>query len=158
MRVLEPNNSQYPQTYLAELRHAVLYVFKKYLNKPYSIETDSLDIDYRSNTWSLSIEKNGESVVLPRPNHNILNTLRITSYVPFVVEYFKLYGASKKQFAFIQPEDIKKIQLAMLFNVVGRKNEASWQQSPKLYEKFRKTSGLAFEKYCKKYTLFSAEE
>jgi hypothetical protein len=87
--------------------------------------------------------------IVNRPNHGTPHTLRGAVMVPVVVEYYKKHANShpyKKEFDKMDINDIKRMQVAMLFSTVGRQCEDNDK-----YTEYRNNSALAFKEYCKEH-------
>lgn len=110
------------------LLKAIQFVDSEYLNKPYSNTSYTAD-------WSLDTNLG----IINRPNHGLNHTLRVLALVPVVA------NACQQD---LSKEEIKKIQLASLFFVVGRENDCGYSDNPALYLSYRKKSAEAFKEYA----------
>ncbi len=81
-------------------------------------------------------------VVVQKPNHGLSHTLRSAAAYVWVVA--DGYNQSKKQ-VIISQGDVEDIQLALVFYVVGRENDAGSKEDP--YLKFRRKSAEIFGQY-----------
>ncbi len=135
---------------LFELRSTIEYVNSNYLAKPYAKE-------YEAIFPKASKLVKGKNVVY-RPNHGLTHTLRSAHLIPQVALYYATFARDAYRFQFKQ-DDIKKMQVAMLFFVVGRQNEMGFFDNPELYYQFRRASSEAFLDYCHKHmmSLFKTE-
>lgn len=115
-------------------------VYDQYLVKDYSLQSYKVD-------WCYTHE--GKNIA--RPNHGLAHTLSTALYVPYVVTYYiaqheHYLSVTEKQ---LLRQSIPWIQLAMLFFVVGRENEAGSREDVTAYQRFRLNSAKAFEEYVK---------
>lgn len=113
------------------------FVYEHYLSKPFT--EIWLDID-----WEL-VTPFG---IIPRPNHGLAHVMRVAHLVPVVAEFLRQYDANGC-FSFTHRE-INIIQLTALFSVVGRKNEAAFNDAYVKnlgYKAYKKTSYEAFIDY-----------
>ncbi len=109
------------------------HVYDEYLSKPYTSPTIPNDWEYTHG-----------DVTIPRPNHSLTHTLRTAAYVSEVVKAYNCFHKPP-----LTSKDIDQIQIALLFYVVGRENEASFGNPE--YLRYRQKSADAFEKYVRKY-------
>ena len=109
------------------------HVYDEYLSKPYT--SNSIESD-----WEYTFE----GLTIPRPNHGLAHTLRTASYVSIVVKTYNFFNKAS-----LTTTDINHIQVALLFYVIGRENEASFGHPD--YSKSRQKAADAFELYVKKY-------
>ncbi len=119
------------------MKRILIHVHDNHLSKPYT-ET-KLDPQGENEF----VNKNTEEVV-PRPNHATAHTVRGALVVPAVLENYK--QADPKRFKDLGIDDIKRMQVAMLFSTVGRQSEVNVN-----YNKYRKDSTTAFHDYCKEH-------
>jgi hypothetical protein len=106
-------------------------VYREYLSKPYSSPSIPSDWEYIHS-----------GVTIPRPNHGLLHTLRTASYVSYVVYAYNFFHQPS-----LTARDIDHLQLALLFYVTGRENEAAFGNPD--YLRFRQKSADAFERYIR---------
>lgn len=117
---------------------AIQYVYNNFLVKDYTLKSYMVD-------WSLTHE--GQHVA--RPNHGLAHALSTALYVPHVITYYiaqhehSMSAAEKQSLR----QNVSWIQLAMLFFVVGRENEAGSREDALAYDRFRLNSSQAFEQY-----------
>ena len=110
--------------------------------------------------WVLNvkrIEKAYKSTIknmVYRPNHGITHSVRAAYSVPELVAYNQKYSSQSNRLA---DADIEKLQLMMLFSVVGRRDETGFNDTGRndtcgngceTYAGFRETSGMEYLKYC----------
>ncbi len=107
------------------------HVYDEYLSKPYTSTNIKEDWQYTHN-----------NVTIPRPNHGLAHTLRTASYVALVVQAYNHFNKPP-----LASTDTDHLQLACLFYVTGRENEASFGQDG--YLRYRQKSAEAFEKYIR---------
>ena len=107
------------------------YVYDEYLSKPYTSKFIQDDWQYIHN-----------GITIPRPNHGLVHTLRTAAYVTYVVHAYNLFNQPH-----LTAQDIDHLQLALLFYVTGRENEAAFGNPD--YLRFRQKSADAFERYIK---------
>lgn len=105
-----------------------------------------------------ALEKQGLIVnhVIHRPNHGLHHSLRVAASVPTILGFL-----GENQTA----SQIEKLQLMMLFSVVGREDETGfretgeWGIGKETYQRFRTTSGLAYLDYCQaKEGIYTSDE
>ena len=114
------------------------YVYKHYLSLPFT--EDWIDVD-----WEL-VTPYG---IIPRPNHGLAHTMRVAHLVPTVAEFLQHHD---NKFNFTD-RVISIVQLTALFSVVGRKNEAGFndmQLNKSGYRVFKQNSAQAFSDYVRK--------
>jgi hypothetical protein len=107
-------------------------VYNEYLSIPYSSPSIQNDWQYTHS-----------GITIARPNHGLAHTLRTAAYVSHVVQAYNFFTKGT-----LSSLDTEHIQLALLFYVVGRENEASFGNAE--YLKFRQKSADAFETYIRK--------
>jgi hypothetical protein len=92
-----------------------------------------------------------------RPNHGLANGVRKAALVPLVVQaYAKHFVANvdghqfaKKDFEAFGQEDIEAMQVAMLFEVSGRKSDIGYRDDQDEFRKYHSASCENFNKYAK---------
>lgn len=128
----------------------IQYAYEHHLSQPYTNKTVIFD-------WSMLLP-NG--TILPRFNHALAHTLRVCSYIPYVIETFQELTPDQNTYQFSKDE-IEKLQLAMIFAVTGRENDGGISDvGIEDYTRFRQNSSEHFET-CFSETfkeLFTAEE
>lgn len=82
---------------------------------------------------------------VPRPNHGTVHTLRGALMVPVVLGYYKKNARNTRGFDKLGIDDIKRMQIAMLFSSTGRECEDNEK-----YAEYRDSSVTAFREYCQK--------
>lgn len=115
-------------------------------------------MDHIGGDW----ETKCNGVMINRPNHALAHTLRVANYAPYVIE--SLFNNAKNDveknaYKNLQ-HDLTKLQIALLFAVVGRENDWGFSDNSAAYMKFRRNSAEAFKKYVKTLNppLFTAQE
>ena len=88
------------------------FVYNQYLSKPYTSTNIKDDWQYTHS-----------NITIPRPNHGLVHTLRTASYVSLVVQAYNHFNQPP-----LTATDTDHLQLACLFYVTGRENEASFGQ------------------------------
>ena len=89
-----------------------------------------------------------------RPNHALAHAIRKAMYVPMVVRAYSRYYASgtyfndkpssaghvmaRDTFSALGPQDIDALQIALLFEVVGRKSDIGHHDSQKIFAELLK--------------------
>lgn len=131
---------------------------KDHLSKPY--DPSEKNKDPNSGDWTLNC---GNNKTLHRPNHGLSHTLRGAALVPEVFYSYATHSTDKMTRERVQnlsKDDIKRMQVAMLFSVVGRKSELGFADNPGVYGGYRKTSAELFEQYAKTHykDLFTSPE
>lgn len=127
---------------------AAQYAFDNYLSKPYTNESVKFDWDYKAE----------DGTVINRPNHGLAHSFRGANYAPVVCSYFKNFAKDKQDFQF-SDDEIKKIQIALMFRVAGRENDGGFTDDPDAYRRYQKNHGEAFKQYCNDNPgIFTAEE
>ncbi|VEB31477.1 phosphatase [Legionella pneumophila] len=99
-----------------------------HLSKPY--DPSEKNKDPNSGDWTLNC---GNNKILHRPNHGLSHTLRGAALVPEVLYSYATHSTDKKTRDMVQnisKDDIKRMQVAMLFSVVGRKSELGFADNP----------------------------
>ncbi|HAT9729511.1 TPA: hypothetical protein JBD73_04200 [Legionella pneumophila subsp. pneumophila] len=129
-----------------------------HLSKPY--DPSEKNKDPNSSDWTLNC---GNNKILHRPNHGLSHTLRGATLVPEVLYSYATHSTDKKTRDMVQnisKDDIKRMQVAMLFSVVGRKSELGFADNPGVYGGYRKASAELFEQYAKTHykDLFTSPE
>lgn len=122
--------------YGEDMKKIIQHVHDEYLSQPYQ---DTANI----NSGEHEFVNSKTNEVVNRPNHATAHTLRGALMVPVVLEYFKKHS-NEKEFGKMSIDDIKRMQVAMLFSTVGRQCEDNTK-----YKKYRDDSALAFKSYCK---------
>ncbi|HIC7357883.1 TPA: SidE phosphodiesterase domain-containing protein [Legionella pneumophila] len=131
---------------------------KDYLSKPY--DQSEKNIDPNKGDWTLNC---GNNKILHRPNHGLSHTLRGAALVPEVLYSYATHSTDKKTREMVQnlsKDDIKRMQVAMLFSVVGRKSELGFNDNKVVYGGYRQDSAKLFEQYAKTHykDLFTSPE
>ena len=116
---------------------AAEYAYENFLSKPYTNQAVKFDWEYKAQ----------DGTVINRPNHGLAHSFRGASYAPVVCAYFKQFAKDKDQYQFSE-DDIKKIQIALMFRVAGRENDGGFSDNPQDYMRYQKQHGAAFRKYC----------
>ncbi|KGP62488.1 hypothetical protein EP47_09370, partial [Legionella norrlandica] len=94
--------------------------------------------------------------IVYRPNHGLAHSVR-AAYSITTLHQYDLEHDSKT--LALSEQDLEKLQLMMLFSVVGRKDETGWadtgnlQQGCDTYRNFRKKSGTEYLNYCLNHQL-----
>lgn len=84
-------------------------------------------------------------VLIQRPNHGLAHTLRCATYIPLVARAYAQFKNTLPVSSF----EIENIQLALLFYVVGRENDAGSKEDP--YLKFRHKSAEIYGIYARSH-------
>jgi hypothetical protein len=119
-------------------------LYQEHLSKPY----DPSEGKEHFSDWTLNC---GNNKTLHRPNHGLSHTLRGVVLVPEVFYSYAMHSTDKKTREIVQNlshDDIKRMQVAMLFSVVGRKSELGFADNQAVYRGYRKASAELFEKYA----------
>lgn len=130
---------------VTSLYEAAYYIYKEFLSKPYTLQTNKTDWEYKY-----------DGITIPRPNHGLAHTLRKVFYVPYVIEYYLEHQSSLERPSLTaEAKQILlasrfEVQLELLFSVVGRENETSWDKDKDAYERFAQTSNKAFKDYIER--------
>lgn len=131
---------------------------QEHLSKPYHSSEKALDLHTKD--WTLNC---GNNRTLNRPNHGLSHTLRGAVMVPEVFYSYATHSTDKNTREMVQnlrKDDIKRMQVAMLFSVVGRKSELGFADNPAVYRGYREASAKLFEHYAKTHykDLFNSPE
>lgn len=127
---------------------AAQYVYDNKLSQPYTNTSFPFD-------WAHATQEHG---VIPRPNHGLAHSMRGAMYAPTVCRYFKEFAKDKENFQFTMDE-VKKIQIALLFRVAGRENDAGYADDPVAYQRYQKQHAQAFRDYCDEHPgIFTEQE
>lgn len=127
-----------------DLKFVIEHVFLNHLIKPYDPAFVKLF------PKSAKLIRNHQ--VIDRPNHDLTHTLRCVQLAPVVAHFYKNYSAHPAAYQF-SSEEVKKMQVALLFFVVGRQNEMGFHDNPDIYGQFRLESAQAFKRYCQKHMM-----
>ena len=84
-------------------------------------------------------ESKSSGVVVQRPNHALSNAARKAGIVPAIVRAYRIELA---------PAQLLDLQLAMLFESVGRESEISIHEDRDAYARFREVACTEFRKYA----------
>ena len=105
-----------------------------------------------------SLEKKFKSKlanIIHRPNHGIAHSVRAAYSIPNLLSFREKNGLGFKG---LDEASVEKLQLMMLFSVVGRKDETGFNDTGNsvvggraVYEGFRATSGREYLKYCREH-------
>lgn len=117
------------------------YVYTHHLSKAYK-ETDMDRTD--------AVLKH-DNQVIHRPNHGLAHSLRVATYIPLVVEYFQQFAKPKlsQLCQNLNSEELKKLQLCMLFSVSGRESDLAFKSNPDKYREYRQRSAEQFILYAR---------
>lgn len=89
--------------------------------------------------------------IIYRPNHGIAHSARV-AYLTTSIHAFK--KAHNKASLLLTDPELEKIQMMMLFSVVGRRDETGFNDGPEgrqTYQGFRATSGKEFLNYAQEH-------
>lgn len=92
--------------------------------------------------------------IVYRPNHGLTHSSRAAYLIPAIYEFDKNYNVITCNLSTLT---LEKLQLMMLFSVVGRKDETGFNDDDKgraTYQKFRASSGQEYITYCNKHASF----
>ena len=129
-------------------------VYRQYLAKPFT-QPKSAKINWTEKDWEYKYKK----VIIPRPNHGLAHTLRTVYYVgPVLKCYLAHYSNLPVEMKKALLDSRTKMQLALLFFVVGRDNEANSLDDKASYQRFREASAQAFRHYVTQKGLLSPAE
>lgn len=126
-----------------DLFKAIEYVWKNFLSQPYTE-------DY---IWDMDLELPVDGKIIHRPNHGLPYTLRVASYIPLIIEYFKQFAKDEGFRKFCQEllgnqKEIEKIQSAMLFDSAGRKSDVGFYENAKAYARYVDYNAKYFKEYA----------
>jgi ankyrin repeat protein len=129
----------------AELLKATQYAYDHHYKNAYTQpEVASADL-------SLTID----GVTIKRPNHGMAHVLRKALYIPIIYQLFLSHAKDsefKDALSNLSAEQLKLIQIAILFSVSGRESElgvVDSKQSMAAYLAYRKKSKANFMEYMK---------
>lgn len=153
--------------HIPTFKNTAEYVFENFLKHPYDDDIKNYYQSPSDQNTGVDLLGYGGPAVFPgnkndprpkinRPNHGIAHTLRAASYVRKVVEYYQKFGKNSEQFNFTE-DQIKQLEIAMLFSVSGRKNDVGWSGDFNTYIASRRLAGDRFETYCRDNQVFSSE-
>lgn len=129
--------------FLSGLLEECQFAYDHYLSKAYTE-------DWYKEDWALDTDKG----VIPRPNHGLAHTMRVAQLVSVVAEFL-----NNTNFTTFTTRDIHIVQLTAIFSVVGRKNDAGFQdmQAGKqgAYKAYKQTSSEAFSDYVTNHTFLN---
>ncbi len=112
------------------------FVYEYYLSQVY---TD------RECIWDWELET--EFGTIQRPNHGLAHSMRVAQLVPVVANFLNAH-AEDTSFT-LTPKQTQLLQIAALFSVVGRENDAGFGDNPEKYMKYRLKSAEAFEQFAR---------
>ncbi len=99
-------------------------------------------------------ERYGSAIdkVVHRPNHGFMHSMRVASYVPVIYGFLKKYNDIPE----LSDNELLKLQLMMLFSVVGRQDEVGFFDGGDplgnaQYRHYRYVSARTFLDYCQKH-------
>jgi hypothetical protein len=92
--------------------------------------------------------------IVYRPNHGLTHSVRAACSVPQLIAYQHQFHSKNK--SKLQERELEKLQLMMLFSVVGRQDETGFNDTGpnasnngnEIYQGFRATSAREYLKYC----------
>lgn len=126
------------------LLEVIRFVYRDFLSKSYDLVMVD-EVDWSMMDWQLS----HAGKVVPRPNHGLVHTMRSSSYVSFVVQYY--LDQHENKMSAKQVGDLKRavpwLQLCMLFFVAARRNEIGFHHNPVVYQGFRVACGEALKHF-----------
>lgn len=117
------------------------YVYTHHLSKAYKeTELESTDAVLAR-----------DNQVIHRPNHGLAHSLRVATYIPLVVEYFQQFAKPKlsQLCQNLNSEELKKLQLCMLFSVSGRESDLAFKSNPEKYREYRQRCAEQFTLYAR---------
>jgi len=117
---------------------------QKYLTLLTEDKIGELNVALMEQDYSCKILK-----VVHRPNHDTPHSIRVAAYIPVIQDLFSIKG---DQYT-LTDREIEKLQLMMLFSVVGREDETGFSDNINvneiyLYQAYRAVDAIAFLKYC----------
>jgi tetratricopeptide (TPR) repeat protein len=124
-----------PANETIDLEKAKKYVYQQYLAKPYTLkQSTDREIDFTKVDWEFKYEDS----IIHRPNHGLAHTLRCVYYVEQVTAYYVEHNAANltKSLQTALKASLSEIQLRLLFEVVGRENEAAKHQDKVAWTRF----------------------
>ena len=122
---------------------AAKYAYENYLSKPYTLKEGK---DWQMD-WQYQHPTNGK--VISRPNHGLAHTLRKLFYLPSILEHYIAHQKLPEFEVKLLRNDIKVMQLALLFFISGRENDLGSQGNEVHFKRFREQSADNFERYVK---------
>lgn len=135
--------------YTDKVKMAAQYVYDHRLSKEYTNTAVG---------WDWSYQAGGGDVIF-RPNHGLAHSARGALYAPTVIDYYQQHAQKDKEKFQLTPEEIEKIQIALLFRVTGRENECGFSDDPDAYRKYQEAHAKYFRQFCKDNPdIFSKEE
>lgn len=145
----DPDYTEYMEPYPGSPETPTTYRFKK-LPPPVP----------DASGYTYVIEKDNQAKikkVLYRPNHGFNHSMRVSAIVPMIQNFYMRYGSDKniqsKGIKELSEEDIKRLQLMMLYSVTGREDERGFGDDSRDrkydYKRYRAQSAEAFFKFCK---------
>lgn len=124
-----------------EFRQAAECLNIDFLSRPYDNTLRSMS----SSDWCLQLQ-NG--AVIQRPNHNLVHTLRVCSLIPLAARLLLKNSSSS-----ITEMQVRIAQYVMLYAVIGRRSEMSWEDSQK-YMQEQRDAGVPSPKIVDLYSEF----
>ena len=96
---------------------------------------------------------------IERPNHNLLNAVRKAELVPVLISAFRSsFNSSaldacyktltQETFQKLSAEVVLSTQVALLFEVIGRKSDIGFDDDPTTFLRYHRTSCTEFQKYA----------
>lgn len=120
--------------------HALGYCTTYHLSQPYREEDEFIRIN---------------NEVIYRPNHGLLHTLRVATYIPLVMDYFARHANDPGFKLFCQRSRHTRMErylkLAAVFSISGRESECSASSDRERYIRYRKASKQHFLQYVSCY-------
>ncbi|KTD06413.1 coiled-coil protein [Legionella gratiana] len=93
--------------------------------------------------------------IVHRPNHGLTHSVRVSYLVTGIHAFKKEFNKHSSELD--EDLELEKLQMMMLFSVVGRRDETGFHDTGdnvkgcETYENFRTTSGRDFLKYCRSH-------
>ena len=122
---------------------AAVHAFEHYYAKPYDSPASNATSAYYMDLQPVPTPPRPGIQVVHRPNHGLANALRKACLIPDVVNALR---AKLGSFTFA-PDLLQTMQVAMVFEVCGRKSDIGFSDDPDTFTRYHTASCMAFEEY-----------
>ena len=139
------NNDEFIST--KKLLEISQYLYNNYYSKPYKQSPPTGSSEAIKQAWHVDLDADHG---IERPNHALAHSMRKAFLVPIVIDTFKKYCKMDKSKFNFSGEEIFALQVALLFESVGRESDISYSTSPELHNQFDKNSYKVYKAYYKK--------
>ncbi|HET9843138.1 MAG TPA: SidE phosphodiesterase domain-containing protein, partial [Gammaproteobacteria bacterium] len=104
-----------------------------------------IDLDALNAVYRMKVVK-----IIHRPNHDTMHSIRAAAFIKAIHSLISIGKPTPDQHTELDKSRVEKLQLMMLFSVLGREDETGFgdKKNANLYNSYRVVDALEFLKYC----------